>query len=131
MQISAYYTLTLTLIVGLVFATSQVQAQSQNTDINNFIGKWKYNSPKAPYAYQEGHLLIANENEEDHPTVTIIFSEEKKLEAENVKLVDQKLQFSIYVENEYVTVTLKRQDDKITGTADTTSDKLALTAVRE
>jgi len=114
-------------LFGLLLTNSPVQAQ---TDANNFIGSWEYTGQHAPYAYRQGKLVITQEH--GKTSVKIVFSNENKIQAEKVTVEDEQLRFSIYVENEYVPVKLElKKENKITGFADTTTGKIALTATRQ
>ncbi|MCW9706637.1 hypothetical protein [Fodinibius salsisoli] len=127
MKTSAY--LIFTIALGFIFASSQVQAQSQKTNVSDFIGTWNYTSQEAPYAYQEGQFVITQED--GAPSVDVLFSNGQEVEGENVRIENQQLKFGLYVETEYVSIQLERKEDKITGHADTTDDVIALTAMKE
>lgn len=118
----------LCIIFGLLLTTSISKAQPEKTDFEDYTGTWEYTSPEAPYAYQEGQFVIAQKDGD--PSVHLIFSNGQEVEGENLRIEDQQLKFGIYVETEYVSIQLEREEDKITGIANTTDSEIPLEAVR-
>ena len=123
-------TLTLCILFGLLISTSHGQAQAKQAGFSDFVGTWEYTSQEAPYAYRQGQFVVAK-NDDGEPSVKVIFSNGESIQAENITIEGRQLRFDIYVQSDYVTVTLERDGNKITGTADTADGEIALTADRE
>lgn len=87
------------------------------------LGYWNYSVPNAPYEYSKGDLLI--DKEKDDFTVKIILPA-GSMNAQNVVVQGNKINFKVYVEGSLVTVALEAQGDTISGVAETQEGPLQI-----
>lgn len=123
----------------LVFSTSmsavlKVQHKNEKIVHNTFwfgeeelVGYWNYSVPNAPYEYSKGDLLIDKEN--DGFTVKIILPA-GSMNAQNVVVQGNKINFKVYVEGSLVTVALEAQGDTISGVAETPEGSLQIKGIK-
>jgi hypothetical protein len=78
------------------------------------VGTWVYSAPGVPEEYTNGEMVIA-EGENGY-LVIVALDEYNRLEAEEVKIEDTFLKFTLYVESELVTVSGNFDGDTFTGT---------------
>jgi len=108
-------------LVFLVAVMANVQATTSNAKIT---GTWNYSAPEAPYEYSKGQIIL-NENGDKLEGKVNIDGYEMKLN--NIKLEDDVLTCSLYVEGEYVSVKLTFKKNKFEGTANTPEGTITVT----
>ena len=81
------------------------------------LGTWKFAAPYAPEAYNSGTIAVGFADQKQ--TIAMSFTgSEYKFPGENVKAVNDSIQFSIYLEGQDVKVMLKVESDtNMTGKA--------------
>ncbi|MCK0145168.1 hypothetical protein MWU78_05880 [Arenibacter sp. F26102] len=80
----------------------------------NFIGNWKYSAENVPYAYAKGILFISKKEGSLRVLVALQGVESK---ADDVKVKDNTLTFSLNLEGQLVSVSITVEGDKISGKA--------------
>ena len=87
------------------------------------IGTWEYTVEDVPYEYSAGVLIITKEKEEYKVVVKVNYN---TLTASEVKVNENTINFSVYIEGGKVQVSLQVKDDLIQGTADSTEGSFSL-----
>ncbi|MBC8767004.1 hypothetical protein H4O18_03270 [Arenibacter sp. BSSL-BM3] len=80
----------------------------------NFIGNWKYSAENVPYEYARGILFISKKEGSLKVLVALPGGERK---ADDVKVKDNTLTFSLNLEGQLVSVSITVEGDKISGKA--------------
>jgi hypothetical protein len=93
------------------------------------VGSWEYSAPSAPEGYTMGQMVIAEK--EDGYSVTIVFNEYSRVEAERVEFSKKNLKFIVYVEYEEVSVSGDFDKGSFTGTVNYSQGKFDFSAVRK
>jgi hypothetical protein len=97
------------LILFAVFCLQYSNAQDIKSKFNS-VGSWKFDAPYAPEGYSSGTITIGSAEKKD--TATMSFGTgEYKLGGENVKLVNDSVLFSIFLEGQSIKVMLKVDSD--------------------
>jgi hypothetical protein len=104
------------LVLLSVITMTFLTAQSNKKKVDP-LGTWKYEAPSAPEGYLSGTIVVGMA-EKKH-TVTISFAgSDYKLPAENVKVENDVILFSVYIESEDIKITLKMEGaTKMSGKA--------------
>ena len=111
--------------ITLVFLIAVIaNVQGVETKGTKIVGTWNYSAPDAAYEYSKGQIIIS-ENDAKLEGVVNIDGNEMKLT--NVKFKKDLLSFSLYVEDEYVSVKLTFKKNKFEGTANTSEGILEVT----
>lgn len=98
----------LTLIVISFISAMAVSAQSNGK--KNPLGTWKFAAPYAPEGYSSGTIVVGKAEQKN--TATMSFSgSEYKLPGENVKVKNDSVLFTIFLENQDIKVSLKAETD--------------------
>ena len=101
-------------IILILFAVCCLQ-YSNAQDINSKYhssGTWKFDAPYAPEGYSSGTIVIGSAEKKD--TATMSFGTgEYKLSGENVKIVNDSVLFSIFLEGQDIKVMLKVESDTL------------------
>jgi hypothetical protein len=97
------------LILFAVFCLQYSNSQDIKSKFNS-AGSWKFDAPYAPEGYSSGTITIGSAEKKD--TATMSFGTgEYKLGGENVKLVNDSVLFSIFLEGQSIKVMLKVDSD--------------------
>jgi len=118
--------LILTVLFALVISLNVVVAQNNKKDV---IGNWKYEVPSAPYGYEKGTLVISEK--EGKLAGEVKFSDGYKIEMKTVAYESGVLKCGLYVDSNYVSISGKVEDEKITGTVNTPDGELKLSAEKQ
>ncbi|MCK5137000.1 MAG: hypothetical protein KAR19_14535 [Bacteroidales bacterium] len=92
------------------------------------VGIWEYSAPSVPEGYQNGEMIIVKKGKEY--SVTMALNEYNKTEAESVEYKKKTLKFTLYVENEKITISGTFDKDKFTGTGSYFEGTFDITAAR-
>jgi hypothetical protein len=113
----------------IVFGISVMNAQKSQIK-NNPVGEWKFDAPYAPAGYTSGSIIVAFQ--EKKYSLSMAFTGfESKFEGENVKIEKDSLSFTIFIENENVSVKLKVENDTlISGKASYSEGDVPLTLTK-
>jgi len=95
-----------------LFTVPQIKAEVKNKPI---LGEWLYEVSDAPHGYEKGSLIFS---EKDGNTICVIKVEAGELPATNLKIEKNKITFSTMVEGETVNIELIRENNKLSGKAD-------------
>jgi len=106
----------LTSLMLLLFVLTAV-SQDNNNPKKDPVGSWKFTAPYAPEGYQSGNVTVASAD--NKLTASMSFdSMQYKFPAERIRLTNDSLFFSIYLEGQSVDICLKLEDNaKMTGKA--------------
>ncbi|HBE41649.1 MAG TPA: hypothetical protein DDW27_10685 [Bacteroidales bacterium] len=119
------FLLSLLIILSISFAN----AQTTKTGLNP-AGEWKYEAPYAPEEYTTGKITIGIADQKYSAVISLTGSE-YKITGQNIKVVNDSLLFSLYIEGETVNVKMKMQDaSKMTGVAVSSEGEIPLTATK-
>jgi hypothetical protein len=91
------------------------------------IGTWEYSVEDVPYEYSAGVLIITKEKEEYKVVVKVNYN---TLTASDVKVNENEVNFSVYIEGGKVQVSLQVKDDLISGNANSTEGSFSLKGKR-
>lgn len=112
----------LIILFALMFNVATVSAKDQDV-----VGTWDYSAPNAPYEYSKGQIIITQGEDKLEGKVDI---DGYEMKLNSVKLEDDVLAFSLYVEGEYVSVKLTVKGDSFEGKASTSEGLLEVTGKR-
>jgi hypothetical protein len=87
------------------------------------IGTWEYTVAYVPYEYSAGVLIITKEKNEYKVLVQV---NNNTLTASDVKVNDDKVNFSVYIEGGKVQVSLQVKDNVINGNANSSEGVFSL-----
>ena len=115
----------LVLLTISAFSSIQLQAKEKN---NSLIGEWVYQVSDAPYGYEKGSIIFS---EKEGQTICVIKLEAGELQASNLKIENEKITFTAYVDGSTINVELIREKDKLSGTIDSPEGPKTLTAEKK
>ena len=92
----------------------EVNKDSSFLGEENFLGNWKYSAENVPYEYARGILFISKK--EGQLEVVVALSG-RELKAQDVKVMEDSLTFSLNLEGQLVSVSITVDGDKISGKA--------------
>jgi len=93
------------------------------------VGIWAFKALEAPEGYTSGNLVISKK--ESGYAVTVEFNEYLKYNTVDVVYKDKKIEFTVYIEGEKVTISGTFDKDSFTGEASYSEGVLELTAQRK
>jgi len=100
------FTLIIISFLSVIGVSGQIAKKNQSA------GTWKFSAPYAPEGYSSGTIVIGSAEKKD--TATMSFgSGEYKLPGENVKVVNDSVLFSIFLEGQDIKVMLKVESDTL------------------
>jgi hypothetical protein len=118
------------ILAAFMFLFIQVSAQDGNTKKNSPVGTWKYEAAYAPEEYNSGSIIVGFADKKYSVSVSFKGST-YKLQAEQVKYENDLLTCTIYVEGEYVKISVKAENNnRMTGTATYSQGQVPLTLTR-
>ena len=113
------------LIVVVVLSSFQLTDEVKNKAL---IGEWIYQVNDAPYGYEKGSLIFS---EKEGQTICIIKLEAGELTVSNLKIENDKITFTTFVEGNEVKAELNREKNKLTGKVDSPEGPKTLTAEKK
>ena len=120
------------MIIALIIGSSVVlNAQDSQKKVKPVdpIGIWNFQAAEAPYGYEKGQFVITKGDK--GLKVKIVFNEYSKTDAYKVKYDNNKLTFTVYVEDESVYVTGNFSKDLFKGKASTSQGDMSITGTRK
>jgi len=122
-------------IAAVLVGTTTVVANSSSEELKTSImisaeevtGAWEYTVENVPYEYSKGVLMISKENKAYKIKIQL---DGGAMDAENVKVVDNNITFTVNVEGSQVTVNLKVSGDKISGESSSYDGNFAIEGKR-
>ena len=117
-------------IVIFVYTLTSFAQQSKGQK-NNSVGTWKFEAPYAPEGYTSGTIEVGFA--EKKYSASMMFSgSEYKLNGEKVKIENDTISFSVFIEDQDVAVKLKMENSsKMSGKAVYTEGEVPLALTRE
>ena len=91
------------------------------------IGTWEYTVADVPYEYSAGVMVISKDKEGYKVVVKVNYN---TLTASEVKVNENKVDFSVYIEGGTVQVSLQVKDDVINGNANSAEGTFTLKGKR-
>lgn len=118
-----------TILLMFLFAVITVSS-GQTTKKIDPVGTWKFDAPYAPEGYTSGTIVIGLA--ENKHTATMSFAgSEYKFSGENVKVENDTVSFSIFLEGQDIKVSLKGDADaKLVGKAVYSEGEVPLTLTK-
>ncbi|MBK7134573.1 MAG: hypothetical protein IPH69_17675 [Bacteroidales bacterium] len=118
-----------TILLMFLFAVITVSS-GQTTKKIDPVGTWKFDAPYAPEGYTSGTIVIGLA--ENKHTATMSFAgSEYKFSGENVKVDNDTVSFSIFLEGQDIKVSLKGDADaKLVGKAVYSEGEVPLTLTK-
>jgi hypothetical protein len=117
------------LLLISIFFSLTVNAQN-NQKKNDPVGNWKFEAPYAPEGYTSGTIIIGMADKKYSASMMFTGSD-YKLAGEKVKIENDTISFSVFVESETVAVTLKMTEAaKMTGKAVYSEGEVPLTLTK-
>lgn len=117
------------LMLFMIIGITAISAQNAKPRINP-SGTWKFEAPYAPEGYTSGQIVLGKEEKKDIATMSFTGIEEK-LTAEQVKIGNDSITFSIYIQGEDIKVTLKPENEtKMSGLAVYSEGEVPLTLTK-
>lgn len=117
------------LMLFMIIGITSISAQNAKPRINP-SGTWKFEAPYAPEGYTSGQIVLGKEEKKDIATMSFTGIEEK-LTGEQVKIGNDTITFSIYIQGEDIKVTLKPENEnKMSGLAVYSEGEVPLTLTK-
>lgn len=90
----------------------------------NWVGTWQYSAPQADYQYRKGNIAFTMEGKELKAFVEV---NGQKIQARELKISGNQASFNLYIEGEYIKVSLQREDKGLSGNAAYSGGKVSIT----
>ncbi len=117
------------ILFAVIICLTGMIVSAQNK-VRNPSGNWKFDAPYAPQGYNSGKLNIDFARDKFSTKMTFT-GNESGFTGENVKMKNDSLFFSVFIEGQYVNIGLKIEDgSKMSGTAVYTEGSVPLTCIR-
>ena len=108
-------------------AVTILNAQASGAVNKDVVGNWKYEVAGAPYGYEKGTLVFAEK--EGKLVGEVKFADGYKIEMKEVKVEENGVvKCGLYVDYEYISVTIKLEGTKMSGSVNTPDGELKLKA---
>lgn len=118
-----------TILLMFLFAVLTVST-GQTTKKVDPVGSWKFDAPYAPEGYTAGTIVIGLV-EKKHTATMSFAGSDYKLNGENVKVENDSVSFSIFLEGQDIKVSLKGDADaKLVGKAVYSEGEVPLTLTK-
>lgn len=118
-----------TILLVLLFAIISVST-GQTTKKVDPVGSWKFDAPYAPEGFTTGTIVISLV-EQKHTATMSFTGSEYKLNGENVKVENDSVSFSIFLEGQDIKVSLKGDvNEKLVGKAVYSEGEVPLTLTK-
>ncbi len=115
------------LILAFFMAVTILNAQASGAVNKDVVGNWKYEVAGAPYGYEKGTLVFAEK--EGKLVGEVKFADGYKIEMKEVKVEENGvIKCGLYVDYEYISVTIKLEGTKMSGSVNTPDGELKLKA---
>jgi len=119
----------LTILVILLFSVMAVNGQNNNKN-NSVVGTWKFEAPYAPEGYTSGLIAVGFADQKYSASMSFSGSE-YKFPGEKVKVENDTVTFSVYMEGEDIKVSLKVDTStKMSGKAVYSGGEVPLTLTK-
>lgn len=91
------------------------------------VGTWKYTASEAPYEYSKGDMIITRDEGDLKGTLKVNY---QTIGMRDVKMENNSVQFGVYIEGEYIRVSLDLDGDKFSGKASYSEGSVQLVGER-
>jgi len=119
-----------TLIILYIVLSLPVLIAQKTQEKNSPSGTWKFEAPYAPEGYTAG-ILVVDITGQMHTTTMSFTGNENKFPGEKVKVLNDSVLFSIYVNGEDVKLMLKIENEtKMSGKAVYSEGEVPLTLAK-
>jgi hypothetical protein len=120
----------LSVLIILLFS-GMLEARPITASRKKPVGRWKFEAPYAPEAYNTGTFDVGYVKRKY--SATLMFkSGETRLTGENVKFKNDSLTFNVNVQGEYVSFIIKYESEtKMTGKAAASSQEIPFILTKE
>jgi len=117
-------------IIAVAVCISAASAKNPQT-ISNPVGLWKFETPYAPEGFTTGIIEVGFADNKYSATINFPQAD-YRLQGERVKLENDTLLFSVWVEGDDVNINLKMESNvKMTGKAVYSEGEIPLTLIKE
>ncbi len=117
-------------ILILLISISAVLAQTTGKK-NDPVGKWKFEAPYAPVEFASGIIEVTFAENKYSTTISFTGSD-YKIPGENNRFEKETYLFSVYIEGEYVSISLKMENgNKMSGKAVYSEGEIPVALTRE
>ncbi|EAQ99659.1 hypothetical protein [Maribacter sp. HTCC2170] len=120
-----------TCLLGITAASANTTNEKNKVNFSipadEVTGAWEYTVENVPYEYSKGVLMISKENKEYIVKVQL---QHGAINAENVKVKDNVITFTVNVEGSNVSVTLNVDGDKMSGESSSYDGNFAIEGKR-
>jgi hypothetical protein len=118
------------LFILLIIVSLHLLTAQKNQVTKNPVGSWKFESPYSPEGYKSGTIVVGL-MEKKYSAAIYFTGRENKIVGEKVKVVNDSILFSVYLEDQDIKVMLKIEDaSKLTGKAIYSEGELPLTLTK-
>lgn len=118
-----------TILIMFLFAVITVSSGQTAKKVDP-VGTWKFDAPYAPEGYTSGTIVIGLA-EKKHTATMSFAGSEYKFSGENVKVENDTVSFSIFLEGQDIKVSLKGDADaKLVGKAVYSEGEVPLTLTK-
>ncbi len=114
----------LILMFVLVSGFSNIESYKKHKKL---IGTWNYEALDAPYQYQKGEIVFANE---DKKLVGYIMINDYKIDLEDIVAIKKNVTFKVNVEGEMVTFNINYKKKTMAGTATYSGGSIDITGTK-
>ncbi|MGQ7870273.1 hypothetical protein [Sunxiuqinia sp. sy24] len=98
------------------------------TSAKEVIGEWAFQVPSAPYGYEKGTIIISEK--EDKLAGEVKFADGYKIQLKDLTFTDGVFKCGLYVDYEYINLSVKVKDQKMTGTVKSSEGDMDLAATK-
>jgi hypothetical protein len=117
-------------VLVISFLSVIVVSGQNSTKKTNPVGTWKFEAPYAPEGYTSGTITVGLV-EQKYSTTMVFTGSEYKLTGEKVKVANDSVLFSIFLEAQDIKVMLKIENEtKMSGKAVYTEGEVPLTLTK-
>ena len=113
----------LSIMVVLIAGSFNASAKVRPKDV---VGEWKYEVPTAPPGFEKGTFTFTEK--EGNLAGKLVLMDGSNVDLEGVKLENDALTFSLYVEGGYVMVNTKIDGELISGVINSPQGDMKVTA---
>jgi len=113
----------------LIFVLALFAGNLSATTSETLIGTWKYTVVSAPVEYSKGEIVFRNKDGKMAGEVK--FTDGTKVELRNIEFKDNLLKFGVYIESDYIQVSIKVEGKKMSGTVQTPEGPTPVEALKQ
>jgi hypothetical protein len=112
----------------LILFISLVAVNAQSAGKKNPMGTWKFSAPYAPEGYSSGVIVFGKADQKNTATMSFGSTSDYKMNGDNLKIKNDSICYSIFLEGQDIKVQLKIESDtNMTGKAVYSEGEVPLT----